>query len=137
MDHLADHLENSREPKYPTEVGDIRNLLEMFRDFGMRHSPIFEVKLKYSDSLGTSKYESEICKGRLDVEEEKLDKSFRYMKTISERESIREKILIWISMRTVNAVHSSYWEITPPYETDISAPVFKTDSSVELTEKEN
>lgn len=132
ISYLSEYMSNPRsQPNYPTEVGDINDLIEKLRmEDDVVPYPFFEVWVRYNDTLSSPEsYEERIFRARLDLERENFQQACTTMPSVTTTRGIR-RWFAEFNMRQGKGIlpHTDIsWDTTPLYESDISAPVVRTD----------
>lgn len=128
ISYLTDYLSNpTTKPYHPTEVGDMNDLLDILRESEESPAfPMFEIWVRYDDTLeGSDGYEERIYRTKLDLSAPNFQqapadrhpvKSLRGLRRRFHEHFLRrgQEIMEPIQVRL---------DVTPPYESDISAPV--------------
>lgn len=132
ISYLSEYMSNPRsQPKHPTAVGDINDLIEKLRrEDDVIPYPFFEVWVRYNDTLSSPEsYEERIFRTRLDLEQENFQQACTTMPSVKTTRGVRRWFTEFNMRRGKELLpHTDVsWDLTPPYETDISAPVVKTD----------
>lgn len=132
ISYLSEYMSNPRsQPKYPTAVGDINDLIEKLRrEDDVIPYPFFEVWVSYNDTLPSPKsYEERIFRARLDLEQENFQQACTTMPSVTTTRGVRRWFAEFNKRRGKELLpHTDVsWDLTPLYETDISTPVVRTD----------
>lgn len=129
--HLTQYLSQSdTSPKHPTSYADINGLLDTLRESDdVFPYPVFEVWIRYEDTLGGGKsYEEQICRARLDLEKDNFQQAFTRRPRILSTRGFRRRLADHF-LRRARALKPSvpkYTDLTPAYESNIGSPVVNT-----------
>lgn len=136
ISYLSEYMSNPQsQPKHPTEVGDINDLIEkLSTEEEVVSLPFFEVWVRYNDTLPSPElYEERIFRTRLDLQQENFQQACTTMPSFTTTRGLRRWFAEFNMRRakeTLPHTHVS-WDLTPIYECDISAPVVRTDLGID------